>query len=87
MCAAYHWRFAVSDTAAKHQLMHIEMFPEHIIHAKCLGGDIDLLANRQVTKGSFPWCFVDGESCIGRCVAMVDDDEYEERITRLAQRF
>ncbi len=23
--------------------MHIELFPYHIIHAECLGGDIDLL--------------------------------------------
>jgi hypothetical protein len=25
----------------------------------------------------FPWRFVDGESCISRCVAMVEDAEYE----------
>jgi len=30
-----------------------------------------------VTIGMFPWRFVDGESSIGRCVAMVDDAEYE----------
>jgi hypothetical protein len=66
----------------KYQLMHIEMFPHHIIHAECLGGDIDLLANRRTTIGFFPWRFVDGESCIGRCVAMVDDDEYEELMAR-----
>lgn len=32
----------------KYQLMHIEMFPEGIIHAECIGGDIDLLVNRRV---------------------------------------
>jgi arylformamidase len=53
------------------------MFPHHIIHAECLGGDIDLLCNRRMTIGFFPWRFVDGESCIGRCVAFVDDEEYE----------
>jgi hypothetical protein len=31
-----------------------------------------------VQIGFFPWRFVDGESSIGRCVAFVDDDEYEE---------
>ncbi len=62
----------------KYQLMHIEMFPHGIIHAECLGGDIDLILNRRVTIGFFPWRFVDGESSIGRCVAIVDDDEYEE---------
>jgi kynurenine formamidase len=63
---------------SKYQLMHIEMFPEGIIHAECIGGDIDLLLNRRVTVGFFPWRFVDGEASIGRCVAFVDDDEYEE---------
>jgi arylformamidase len=68
---------------SKYQLMHIEMFPEHIIHAECIGGDIDLLCNRRVQIAFFPWRFVDGESSIGRCVAMVEDDEYE---TLMAQK-
>lgn len=63
---------------SKYQLMHIEMFPYGIIHAECIGGDIDLLLNRRVTLGFFPWRFVDGEASIGRCVAMVSDSEYEE---------
>ena len=71
-------------TDDKYQLMHIEMFPYHIIHAECLGGDIDLLCNRRTTVAFFPWRFVDGESCIGRCVAMVDDAEYEEMMARKA---
>ena len=62
---------------SKYQLMHIEMFPDHIIHAECIGGELDLLLNRRVTVGFFPWRFVDGESCIGRCVAFVEDDEYD----------
>ena len=64
---------------SKYQLMHLEMFPEPfgILHAECLGGDIDLLLNRRATIGFFPWRFVDGEASIGRCVAMVDDAEYE----------
>ena len=69
----------------KYQLMHIEMFPQHIIHAECVGGDIDLLVNRRTTIGFFPWRFVDGESCIGRCVAFVEDDEYEELSGRKTQ--
>ena len=63
---------------SKYQLMHIEMFPHGIVHAECIGGDIDLLLNRRVTIGFFPWRFVDGESSIGRCVAFVEDDEYEQ---------
>ncbi len=62
----------------KYQLMHLEMFPKGIVHAECLGGDIDLLLNQRVTIGCFPWRFVDGESSIARIVAMVDDDRYAE---------
>jgi kynurenine formamidase len=63
---------------SKYQLMHIEMFPYGIIHAECVGGDIDLLLNQRAQIGFFPWRFVDGEASIGRCVAFVDDDRYEE---------
>jgi kynurenine formamidase len=66
---------------SKYQLMHIEMFPKGIIHAECFGGELDLLLNRRVQIGFFPWRFVDGESCIGRAVAFVDDQEYEELMT------
>ena len=69
---------------SKYQLMHLEMFPDPwvILHAECLGGDIDLVLNRRLTVGFFPWRFVDGEASIGRCVAMVEDDEYEEMMKR-----
>jgi arylformamidase len=63
---------------SKYQLMHLEMFPYGIIHAECIGGEIDLLLNRRVQIGFFPWRFVDGESCIGRCVAFLSDEEYDE---------
>ena len=69
---------------SKYQLMHIEMFPYGIIHAECVGGDIDLLVNQRVPIGFFPWRFVDGEASIGRCVAFVDDDRYEELMAKKA---
>jgi kynurenine formamidase len=69
---------------SKYQLMHIELFPHGIIHAECIGGDIDLLLNRRATIGFFPWRFVDGESSIGRCVAFVDDAEHEELMKKKA---
>ena len=72
-------------TPDKYQFMHIEMFPHGIIHAECIAGDIDLLVNRRTTIGFFPWRFVDGESCIGRCVAFVEDDEYQELMARKAE--
>ena len=80
----YGTTLAERFTPDKYQLMHIEMFPHHIIHAECIGGEIDLLCNRRATIGFFPWRFVDGESCIGRCVAFVDDEEYEELMARKA---
>jgi arylformamidase len=61
----------------KYQFMHIEMFPDSIIHAECFGGELDLLLNKRVQVGFFPWRFVDGEACIGRAVAFLEDDQYE----------
>jgi hypothetical protein len=68
----------------KYQLMHLEMFPYGIVHAECIGGEIDLLLNRRVTIGIFPWRFVDGESCISRCVAIVDEADYETLMAKKA---
>ena len=62
-------------TPEMYQMMHLWMFHKGIIHAECVGGDIDLLVNRRVQVGCFPWRFVDGEASIARIVAMVDDDE------------
>jgi hypothetical protein len=62
--------------------MHIELFPHGIIHAECVGGDIDLILNERVQIGFFPWRFVDGEASIGRCVAFVDDSRYEMLLER-----
>jgi len=39
----YGTTLAERFTPDKYQLMHIEMFPHHIIHAECLGGDIRAL--------------------------------------------
>jgi arylformamidase len=65
-------------TDDKYQLMHVEMFPHGIIHAECIGGDIDLLLNKRTTIGFFPWRFVDGEASIGRCIAVVEDLDFEQ---------
>ena len=79
--AKYGQRLAEVFTDDKYQLMHIEMFPFGIIHAECLGGDIDLLLNQRVEVGCFPWRFVDGESCIARIVAclLYTSDAADER--------
>ncbi len=70
---------------SKYQLMHLEMFNHGIVHAECMGGDIDLLLNRRTTIGCFPWRLVDGESCIARILAFVDDDEHEELMAAKAK--
>jgi arylformamidase len=70
---------------SKYQLMHLEMFPYGIIHAECIGGNLDLILNRRIPVGFFPWRFVDGEASIGRCVAMVEDDEFETLMAKKAE--
>ncbi|MCX6096523.1 MAG: cyclase family protein [Candidatus Bipolaricaulota bacterium] len=67
---------------SKYQLMHLELFNHGIIHAECLGGDIDLLLNERVEIGCFPWRFVDGESSISRIVAFLDDKAYAAKIKK-----
>lgn len=61
----YHW-------PDSYQAMHIQQFPQkygEIIHAECVGGDIDKLSNKRCVIGCFPWKFVDGESAMCRIVA------------------
>ncbi|MFB0534303.1 MAG: cyclase family protein [Anaerolineae bacterium] len=70
---------------SKYQLMHIELFPYGIIHAECVGGDIDLLLNERCTIGCFPWRFVDGESSIARIVAFVEDERHRELMAQKAK--
>jgi len=82
--ALYGEPLAERFTPDKYQMMHIELFPHGIIHAECIGGEIDLLVNRRTTIGFFPWRFVDGESSIGRCVAFVEDEEYDALMARKA---
>jgi arylformamidase len=60
-----------------YQLMHVALFHIPIVHAENLGGDIDLVLNRRVTIGCFPWRFVGGESSISRIVAFVSPSEHK----------
>jgi kynurenine formamidase len=70
---------------SKYQLMHIELFNHSIIHAECLGGDIDLMLNRRAVIGAFPWRLVDGESCICRILAFVDEDQHRALMAKKAK--
>jgi len=69
----------------KYQLMNIEMFNKGIIHAECMGGDIDLLLNRRVQVGCSSWKLVDGEASIARNVVFVEDDEYDALMEKKAK--
>jgi arylformamidase len=72
-------------TPEKYQLMHLDLFKLGIIHVECVGGDLDLLLNQRVTIGCFPWRFVDGEACICRMVAMVEDERYQQLMAKKQQ--
>ena len=69
---------------SKYQLMHLEMFPYGIVHAECIGGETRSPAEPRVPIGFFPWRFVDGESCIGRCVAILEDKAYADLMKKKA---
>jgi arylformamidase len=60
--------FPVDD----YQLMHTLLFPHDVIHIENLGGDIDLVLDRKVTFGCFPWRFQGGEAAFCRAVAFID---------------
>ena len=55
-----------------YEAMHTLLFPKkygEIIHAECLGGEIDEVSNKRVVIGCFPWKGVDIESAFARVVA------------------
>ena len=56
-----------------YQLMHVALFPHNLIHAECLGGDIDQLLGKRITIGCFPWRWIGGESSISRIVAFGEE--------------
>jgi kynurenine formamidase len=78
------YKTTIEDTFSDdmYQMMHIDLFPHSIIHAECIGGDLDLVLNRRAEIGFFPWRFVDGEASIGRCVVFVEDDEYKQLMAK-----
>ncbi len=58
-----------------YQLMHIQLFPQDIIHAENLGGEIDKILNKRSIVGCFPWRFMGGESAFCRIVAFEKDTD------------
>jgi arylformamidase len=52
-----------------YQVMHLKLFPERIVHAENLGGEIDKLSNKRTWIGAFMWRAIELESCIARIAA------------------
>ncbi len=52
-----------------YQVMHLDLFPEGLIHAENLGGAIDEISNQRKWIGLFPWKGIEMESSICRIVA------------------
>lgn len=57
-----------------YQVMHLKLFPQKIVHAECLGGDIDKLNNKRVWIGCFPLKGIELESSMCRIVAFMPPD-------------
>ncbi len=51
-----------------YQVMHLKLFPKKLVHAECVGGDVDQLSNKRCWIGAFPWRAIELESCICRIV-------------------
>jgi kynurenine formamidase len=53
---------------------HFKLFPEGIIHAENVGGDLEKVANERLLIGAFPWKLVGGEASICRILAFRGTD-------------
>lgn len=53
-----------------YQVMHLKLFPKKLVHAECVGGDIDHLSNKRAWIGLFPLRGIELESSMCRIVAL-----------------
>ena len=53
-----------------YQVMHLKLFPQGIVHAENLGGDIDKVNNKRLWIGCFPLKGMEFESSMCRIVAL-----------------
>jgi len=54
-----------------YQATHTKLFPKGVFHVENVGGHIDLVLNRRVWVGAFPFRFKGGEAAFCRFVAFV----------------
>lgn len=58
-----------------YQVMHIKLFPQKLVHAENIGGDIDKINNQRVFIGFFPLRGIELESAMGRVVAWLPPEK------------
>jgi kynurenine formamidase len=54
-----------------YQVMHIKLFPQKLVHAENIGGEIDEISNQRAWIGAFPLRGIELESSMCRIVAML----------------
>ena len=54
-----------------YQVMHLKLFPNKLVHAENIGGEIEKLGNQRVWIGCFPLRGIELESSMCRIVAML----------------
>jgi len=58
-----------------YQVMHLALFPQKIVHAENLGGEIERLSNRRAWIACFPLRGIEFESSLCRIVALLPPEE------------
>ena len=53
-----------------YQVMHLKLFPEGLVHAENVGGDINKVSNKRVWIGLFPLKGIEMESSLCRMIAI-----------------
>ena len=54
-----------------YQVMHLKLFPQKLVHAECVDGEIDKLNNKRAWIGCFPLRGIELESAMCRMVAFM----------------
>lgn len=54
-----------------YQVMHLKLFKKKLVHAECIGGDIDKCGTQRLWIGAFPLKGIEMESSMCRIIAML----------------
>lgn len=61
--------------AIYYQVMHLKLFPEKIVHAENIGGDIDKIKNQRAWIGCYPLRGIELESSMCRILAFLPPED------------